>query len=347
MNAWQDFFSDLDPPGEDSTFGNESYYNDNKLTSNAQSVYIYNCFFKGLVSPEDGGAVLYSVNGGYILVEKSTFEQCATTANYTAAIRVDAGNSIISHICGYNCTSAQNDGFYSCCDQDNERRINSVFETSACHCEAGTRYTIFNYWGFIEVKSLNLSFNQAPYYSGLTTKAKLLNEAGDETDVRFSSFANNIATIDLCIYLANNWNKAGSHKVSFCNIIYNRGSNLFQLDGTTTVTDSCIMMNEGNYFLISSNDPTTLINCSIDKVPSSSDSIITKISTQSFILGLSFIKTGHCKNKFDVIGSLTPSNMTPEKIQSFHPQEDPFENTFDMLYVLKLFSMIAFLPENP
>ena len=45
----------------------------------------------------NGAAILFSLTGSYLLVEKCTINNCTATQN-TAGIRVTAGNSIIAFV---------------------------------------------------------------------------------------------------------------------------------------------------------------------------------------------------------------------------------------------------------
>ena len=128
--GWNDYYD------KDTTFEtkheNEDFNSTTLLPKEGDS-YIYNCYFYDLTA-ENGAAILYSLSGSYLLVEKCSFYHCTSTQN-TAGIRVSSGNCIIAFSCGQNCFSQENDGFCSVTSYS-QREINSVFDSSISHCEA-------------------------------------------------------------------------------------------------------------------------------------------------------------------------------------------------------------------
>ena len=99
-----------------------------------------------------------------ILIEFTTFYQCKTTKSTStgAALLIYCGNIVLNQVCGYQCQSAGNYGFsyirlsYS----SSSATINTVIETSVSNCTASSSYTMQNYYGFINISTVNLSFNE-------------------------------------------------------------------------------------------------------------------------------------------------------------------------------------------
>ena len=106
--AWSDFYNKsitYDVKNEKEEFNSNS----KTLKITLGDAYILSCFFHDMHSSQNGGAILFSLKEMNILVEKCSFFNCST-AQFTAAVKVTSGNSIIAFTCGQNC-KAKSDGF--------------------------------------------------------------------------------------------------------------------------------------------------------------------------------------------------------------------------------------------
>ena len=104
----------------------------------------------------------------YILIEFTTFYQCNTTKSdsngYGAALYIVCGNIVLNQVCGYQCQSA---GYYGFSYIRANNNNNTVIETSVSNCSATDYYTMDNVYGFININTVNLSYNEVKYsYSG-------------------------------------------------------------------------------------------------------------------------------------------------------------------------------------
>ena len=80
-------------------YENKKYTSENTtLTPKIGNSYVYNCFFYNLTA-DYGAAILFSLTGSNLLIEKCLIYNCTATQN-TAGIRVTKGNCIISFVCG-------------------------------------------------------------------------------------------------------------------------------------------------------------------------------------------------------------------------------------------------------
>ena len=204
------------------------------------NTYVFNCYFYQL-SASEGGAILYSISGSYLLVEKCSIYQCKAT-QYTAGIRVTAGNCIIALVCSQYGHSDGNDGFCSI-TEDQSRKINSVFDSSVSHSEASGSYIMVHNHGHVYIKSLNLSNNNANYYSALICNPNKNNEETSHgNDIIYSSISNNTATIQYCVVVGS------TAEIKNCNIISNQGKNTIHGSDQTDVISCCVIKIQKDQF---------------------------------------------------------------------------------------------------
>ena len=137
-----------------------------RLNFSSGDAYVFNCYFQGLHSQVSAGAIVFSYQEGYFLIEKCSFLDCSTE-DFTAAVRVGQGNSIFAFVCGQYCQANSNDGFSSVANSDSTRKYNSVYDSTISYCKATENYILFHYYGPILMKSLNCSHNNAKTFSSV------------------------------------------------------------------------------------------------------------------------------------------------------------------------------------
>ena len=182
------------------------------------------------MSSSSGGAV-YIKSGTsassatiyYLLIERSTFISCE--ASYGGAIDSVFGNNVLHNVCGNDCNADNNCGFALIDGYDSTSTYtkNYVIQSSVANCVANY-YTMDHFYGNIQYKSVNLSKNNADSYSAIRCRT---NQKDENTDygisISYSSFSNNTASNDYCIYLYYDTSNANANKyeINMSNIIYN------------------------------------------------------------------------------------------------------------------------------
>ena len=148
------------------------------------------------MSSSSGGAI-YSTSLSKLLVETSTFVSCS--ADYGGAIYISKGDCVIHEVCGYHCTA--NYESFSLVSGDSNRDKNYVHDSSVAYCVASNWYTMVHQYGYIEIKSVNLSHNEANQHSALYCAPSSTNGGTYGTSISYLSFADNTASNYYCICL--------------------------------------------------------------------------------------------------------------------------------------------------
>ena len=162
--AWNNFYP-IEEPND--LYKNQTYNNTNEnIHITSGDAYFYQCYFYDMHSPTDGGALLYEKAQSNLLIEKCSFLRCRSDDD-TSCIRVNKGNCILSKICCQFGSAAHNDGFCSIAAGNSNREIDSLFDSSISRCTAENSYIASHQYGFIHIKSINLSNNQARIVSSL------------------------------------------------------------------------------------------------------------------------------------------------------------------------------------
>ena len=317
IRQWSDFYDIEQPTDSNKFFKNEQYQNiiDDCALSLRGDVYIVNCYFFSITYSDDGAAVHIGKSGTRFLIESSTFVECETTGEktYGGALYISTADFAMNHVCAIQCKAAYRCSFTYI--EEPGRTLNSINLSSAAYCVSLSYYTMRHYYGSVDIHSLNVSHNKASRYSSIRCMPDNVNKNNLGTNIDYSSFADNNATSQYCIYFEHEDSKTEANSYLICNsnIIRNIGDQTIYVEvGKLTIRNTCIMKNDGKQvFYQSSSNSITLIDCSVDD---NIDSYNTRpntesIGTISFIHGIKFIKTGSCVNIFDTLGDLTPSNM--------------------------------------
>ena len=300
VNSWEDFFDkDLTlPTHNDTTFEARLQINTAKT-----SVWIYNCLFKGISADKNGAGVNYiPTSQGKLLVESSIFESCTLTTNKIGGGLYAECECVINRVCGVNC-STKGSGSFSYVDATGGD-INSIYETSIAGCRAESYRTMYHIAGYIEIKSLNNSHNKGNSAAGIRCDSCKKESHSFETSIKFSSFAHDNVSNQYIVRFHYAATSTKVNEMMFCNVIYNNGKNVICTAGTTTISNSCIMKNEGQTVFQTASGGFTLINCSVDENINSiggSSPETGEIGGKSFIYGFEFLDTGSCVNTFDTI----------------------------------------------
>ena len=295
--SWDEYFNT--GTKEPTTQNQEFSFEDEVLKPENGDSYVFNCYFHDMKSPESGGAIYYSLSQSNILVEKCSFLNCSTL-QYTGAVKVSRGNSIIATSCGYSCYAGQRDGFCSISDEQ-ERTINSLYDSSVSYCKANTMYIVVHQFGKIDIKSVNISYNDAGSSSTLYCEPK-------QTDTTtncicftsFCSFYNNTATNEYCLYFTSSAT-AKKHEMKMSNVIENHIPKTIFSNGEATICYCSILHNDDPcFYTLNENSNIQIKVCHIDNSNHTGlGSFFVSEKQNSFILLLPFFETGKCVNAID------------------------------------------------
>ena len=314
------------------------------------------------MSSSSGGAI-YSTSLSKLLVETSTFVSCSASSQ-GGAIYISKGDCVIHEVCGYHCTANSQFSFSDVWQSSGTKDKNYVHDSSVAYCVASNYYTMYHYYGYIEIKSVNLSHNEATRYSALRCYPSS-KQGTYGTSISYSSFADNTASY-YCIYL---WyitsSSANKYEIKNSNIIRNSGDRtIYVYNGELTMRKTCMMNNKKatyHFYLQQSSAKCTLLDCSIDNTQKTGSGSLdtSSIGSNSFINGLTFISTGDCKNIFDTIDNIPLTGVvqrTPERTPDQTPSQtkNNFQNTCaeyliafpaqDVFRMLEYIFMLCFLP---
>ena len=294
--SWDSYYGNNIPINE--KYKNNNYTTGNRITPTKGNAYVYNCYFFDSTTTTSGGSISFEKRGYNLLVEQCSFYNISAT--YQAAICVFSGNSILAFLCGQHCFSNNNDGFCSIYG-DATRTINSVFDSSISRCEAQRENTMAHGYGYVYIKSVNLSHNKANSHSALTSAPELNNEETNHgSDVLYCSFSNNTADSQFCILVNNHHNESCTHQIKNCNIIENNSPKTIYSNGETNIYQ-CSILNNGNpCFYTEDENSKIIISSSYTDCFEEDDSIIFQENEQihPFIYALTFYETGECQNLF-------------------------------------------------
>ena len=299
--SWSNYYENIDDIHE--TIKNIEFSSESEsLNPNKGNSYVYNCYFYEMHSQTNGGAIVFSLKGKNILIEKCTFYN--SSANNQGAICITGGISILAFLCSSHCFSDENDGFGSI-NTDDTRTINSIFDSSISHCEAINDYILAHQYGYISVRSVNLSHNKANERSALYCGPNLINqETKHGSNIIYCSFSNNTAETQNCVLVSNHYGTSDiTHEIKNCNIIENNSTKTILCKGNTDIILSCILNNSSPCFYTDSPDSfITLYFCCVDNMKETGEGSLTSSgSITTFILGLTFISTDSCYSSFDPI----------------------------------------------
>ena len=293
--SWSEYYSSI--PVETTNKYSEFTSSNKTLFQILGNTYVLECYFHDM-SSNSGGAILYSIINGNILIEKCSFYSCRSTS-YTAAIRVEGGNSIIVFTCGHGCFSNSHDGFCSITSDGEDREINKIMDSTISHCGAKGNLIVNNAHGFVDIKSMNLSNNEAYQICLGCGPSKTHSKTKISCLVTYSSFRNNTAT-KITLNFDHGYNTEGIFQLKYSNVIDNKAMQTITTNADTNIFQSSIINNINPFFYITKvQSKITLTECNTDTSQiESSLSIIQLETTNPFIVALTFIWTGKCNNLF-------------------------------------------------
>ena len=179
------------------------------ITSTNNECFLYNCIF---ITITTNSAIYFTNTSNKFLNSYCSFTNCSSNTN-GGSIYFKCNSSIVQYrTCGYKSKTNSQEGHHSyvyLVDESNNK--NYLYESSFYLCGNLEKFdTNHLQYGNIEVKSINTSFCEANFDSGI-----LLYEPTSLSNVTYSSFCN--TTSNYRILELNN----GNYNFNFCNVLNN------------------------------------------------------------------------------------------------------------------------------
>jgi hypothetical protein len=342
--AWNDYFT---ATGQNNI--NSQTFSLKQTPSNT-SVYVSNCLFGSITSSGNGGA-LSCTSVTYLLVESTSFISCSTSGQLGGAIYFSNsdGQCVLYKVCCYDCcstyTSTSNGQFVFTVVNNVISSKNYVNYTSITRCinQISDSHSVLDLRnGRICCPSVNMSMNKCPTAPGIYCQP-FTDSNFFTSSLTYSSFADNFATISICIYFF--WKGTANYEVKNCNILRNKQGNLdsnglFFASGSALIEDSCILENKATYIFYQQNSAYrfTISNCTIDSTSNNGYFIIQNTFTKSFIHALNHMSTQNCHSGYDSAAYLTPITPPPSGRKKMHCYTNG--NSLYLLQLRYLISMI-------
>jgi predicted outer membrane repeat protein len=345
--AWNDYFSTGNYPIS-------QIYNSRQTFSDTD-VYVSNCLFRSITSTSNGGALYCTTSVMYLLIELTSFFYCSITVQYGGAIyfsNTNNGQCVLHEVCGYDCCSTYSDysegQFAYIVMNDGFSSKNFANYTSITRCMnhiSNSHHVLALYYGKICCPSVNISMNKCPHGSGIQCRP-YIDSNSFTGSLTYSSFADNNATISICIYL---FRGGANQEIKSCNILRNTQDNLNSLGifysyDNMAIKDSCILENKATciFYQYSSSYTFTLSNCTVDSTTNNGYLTTKNTVAKSFILALNHIATQNCHSEYDAVGTLTPI-ISPYSKKQIHCYT--YGNSFypyQQRYLVSLISVFLF-----
>jgi hypothetical protein len=303
--AWSDYFT-----GSPTHYNSQTY--DSRPTLSGTNVYISNCLFRSITSTGEGGA-LYCTSVTCFLVESTSFFSCKSSKSHGGAIYFynSGGQCVLHEVCGYDCSNLHSTFAYI---QVNDAASSKIYidYSSIANCvnsDSGS-YTLCLVYGNISCPSVNMSVNKCGYRTIYCWP--FVDSNSVICSFSYSSFTDNIATIQTCFFL---YRTGPKYEIKNCNIL--RNTQVSSSEGTIStwgnlmIEDSCILENTATYIFYTSSCTITLSNCTVDKTTKNGNLVTQNTVTKSFIHALNHMSTRNCHSEYDSAGTLTPILQSP------------------------------------
>ncbi|EAX81478.1 hypothetical protein TVAG_519560 [Trichomonas vaginalis G3] len=202
-----------------------------QATSTNNECFLYNCIFITITTKS---AIYFTNTSNKFLNLYCSFTNCSSNT-YGGSIYFNCNSSIVQYrTCGYKSKTNSDRGHHSyvqLVDESNNK--NYLYESSFYECgNLEKSYTNHLWYGNIEVKSINTSFCEADYDSGI-----LLSVPTSLSNVTYSSFCN--TTSNYTILELNR----GNYNFNFCNVLNNEHKKsdygTFWAHGSTVLIENC------------------------------------------------------------------------------------------------------------
>ncbi|EAX88577.1 hypothetical protein TVAG_472010 [Trichomonas vaginalis G3] len=266
-----------------------------KSTNN--ECFLYNCIF---ITITTNSAIYFTNENNKFLNSYCLFTNCSSYS-HGGSIYFSCNSSIVQYrTCGYKSKTNSQEGHHSyvkLVDKSNNK--NYLYESSFYECgNLEKDYTNLLYYGNIEVKSINTSFCEANYDSGivLTIPTSLSN-------VTYSSFCN--TTSNNTILSLN----LGNYNFNFCNVLNNKlkksDYGTFYARTSTVLIENCSFLGNtgsGKEFFQDDRGSITVKDSFCDRIDKTYGSVITNnVKNIYSIHNLSHFSSYLCEAEFPII----------------------------------------------
>ena len=319
FSHWTEFYGEeLEEPN----YNNYTYCQqetcENKTSINLieKNAWISNCYFLNMSSPSNGAAI-HDESTNNLLIEECTFDRCKISGqNRGGAIYVHSSNCVLHKVCGVSCESSYISSFSYIGQESSKQTNNTVYDSSVAYCNAVSYYAMYHSFGYIDIKSVNLSHNKAKSsYPALYSQPSSTNGGKYGTSISYSSFSNNSAQ-NRCIYFGYKSSSANQYEINYSNIIRNPTKNtIYAASGALEMRECTILENTSPAF----DGSITLIKCTVSEGQIEDDSDVNiNETTNSFIYGLTFISTADCVNIFDTFEGVSLTGIIEDDKSKCH-----------------------------
>jgi hypothetical protein len=257
-------------------------------------------------------------------------------------------------VCGYDCCSTYTSYSYgqflyiSVNNAISSKNYINYSSISRCMNQiSSSQHVLYLCYGKICCPSINVSMNKCPHGSGIYC-LPFTDSNSYTSSLTYSSFADNFATISICIYFF--WKGTANYEVKSCNVLRNTQGNLgaeglFFASGNALIEDSCILENKATYIFYQQNSAYrfTTLNCTVDSTSNNGYLIIRNTFTKSFIHALNYMSTQNCHSEYDSAGYLTPIIQTPSSKK--HNRSFTCGNSFyqsELKYLVSIIGVFLF-----
>ena len=216
-------------------------------------VWVHDCIFELNSQYSGNGGAISCSTEGQMLVEMSTFSECTCTLN-GGAIYKKNGQSIIKKCCSIKCYSTgEYEGqfiynYLSSIDQKNRVLDSSISNSMQNREHPSHGYTLYLWFGTIQIKTVNLSNNICDSHSAIYSSP--YSSSSIQCSISYSSINSNEANQNRIIFFETNTKNEISQSNIINNIVPSNSKNgLIHCNGPTNINDCCIMNNEAKYII--------------------------------------------------------------------------------------------------
>ncbi|EAX92241.1 hypothetical protein TVAG_164860 [Trichomonas vaginalis G3] len=265
-----------------------------KSTNN--ECFLYNCIFITIIT---NSAIYFTNTSNKFLNSYCSFTNCSSNTKGGSLYFICNSSIVQYRTCGYKSktNSYGHHSYVELVDKSNNK--NYLYESSFYECGNLEKYcTNFLQYGNIEVKSINTSFCEANYDSGI-----LLYEPTSLSNVTYSSFCN--TTSNYFILSLEN----GNYSFNFCNVLNNKhkesNEETFYAFGSTVLIENCSFLGNkgpGKEFYQVNSGSITVKDSFCDRIDKTKGSVTTNnVENIYSIHHLSHFSSYLCEAEFPII----------------------------------------------
>ncbi|EAX84055.1 hypothetical protein TVAG_488500 [Trichomonas vaginalis G3] len=258
--------------------------------------FLYNCIF---ITITTNSAIYFTNTRNKFLNSYCSFTNCSSNTD-GGSLYFNCNSSIVQYrTCGYK-SKTNSEGHHSYVELvDKSNNKNYLYESSFYECGNLEKYcTNHLQYGNIEVKSINTSFCEAYYDSGI-----LLNIPTSLSNVTYSSFCNTTSN-NLILEL-----NRGNYNFNFCNVLNNehKKSNwgTFYARRSNVLIENCSFLGNtgpGVEFFQDDSGSITVKDSFCDRIGKTNKSVTTNnVQNTSSIHNLSHFSSYLCEAEFPII----------------------------------------------